>query len=88
MSEFTDTATAVVEAEVPERRTCTRCDGQQLLVARDRGMGKFRCEDCDLVVGFDLDADPAEFLLARGFPGNYTKRVFGTTLAVHERRLP
>lgn len=88
MSDFTDSATAVIEAEVPERRPCTRCDGDQILVAREQGMGKYRCEECELVVGFDLEADPAEFLLARGRPGNYTKRVFGTMLSAQERRLP
>jgi hypothetical protein len=88
MSDFQDTATAVVEAEVPERRACTRCDGDQTLVARDQGMGKYRCEDCALVIGFDLEGDPAEFLLERGLPGNYTKQVFGMMLSAHERRLP
>lgn len=88
MSDSPSTATAVVEAYVPERRTCTRCEGEQLLVAHHEGMGKYQCETCELEVGFDLAADPAEFLLSRGFPGQYTKNVFGTSLSGAERQLP
>lgn len=87
MSESSRSTAAVVEAHVPERRTCTRCDGEQVLVAHHEGMGKYQCERCELEVGFDLSAQPAEFLLSRGFPGQYTKNVFGTTLAGSERQL-
>lgn len=86
MSESFSTA-AVVEAQLPERRTCTRCDGEQRLVAHDRGMGKYRCDRCELEVGFDLDAEPVEFLLSRGHPGAYSKNVFGITLSGAERQL-
>jgi hypothetical protein len=75
-------------AEVPTRRACTRCDGEQHLVGGQGGMGKYRCEVCEMVVGFDLDAEPAEFLLARGLPSRYSKDVFGTQLTTGERRLP
>jgi hypothetical protein len=75
-------------AEVPTRRACTRCDGEQHLVGGSGGMGKYRCEVCEMVVGFDLDADPAEFLLDRGLPSRYTKDVFGSQLLGSEWRLP
>lgn len=88
MSDASDSSTAVIDASVPERRSCTRCDGEQVLMAETHGMGKYRCERCELVVGFDLEGDPAEFLLGRGLPGEYTKQVFGIELSVAERRLP
>jgi ribosomal protein S27AE len=88
MSESTSPATALIEADVPERRSCSRCDGTQVLVAHHEGMGKYQCELCHLEVGFDLDNRPSEFLLARGRPGEYTKNVFGTTLSSQERQLP
>jgi hypothetical protein len=75
-------------AEAPARRACTRCDGEQHLVGGVGDMGKYRCEVCEMVVGFDLDGDPAEFLLDRGLPSRYTKDVFGTQLMGSERRLP
>lgn len=78
-------ALAVVEA--PIRRSCTRCDAEQVLVGSAQGLGSYRCEGCELVVGFDLEADPVEFLLDRGLPGRYTKRTFGTRLMSHEQRL-
>jgi hypothetical protein len=82
------TATAVAEdARTPERRDCTRCDGTQHLVGAFEGLGKYRCDTCELVVGFDLDARPAEFLISRGLPRNYSKDVFGPTLLGTERRL-
>lgn len=88
MSDDRNSVTAVIEASVPDRRHCTRCDDDQVLIANTHGMGKYECEGCELVVGFDLDAEPAEFLLGRGLPGNYTKHVFGTSLSASERRLP
>jgi ribosomal protein S27AE len=87
MSDSPSSAAAVVEARVPERRPCTRCEGEQVLVAHHEGMGKYQCEVCELEVGFDLSASPAEFLLSRGYPGQYTKNVFGTTLSGSERQL-
>jgi hypothetical protein len=78
---------AVALADVPTERACTRCDGAQVLVGSAQGLGKFRCDSCAMVVGFDLEARPAEFLLDRGLPGRYTKRTFGTRLLSHEQRL-
>lgn len=65
----------------PDSRPCTRCDGSQHLVASVDDMGKYRCEQCELVIGFDLGATKdREFLLDRGLPGRYTKDVFGPQL--------
>ena len=79
-------ATAV--AEVPDDRNCTRCEGQQTLVGEGGGFGKYRCDTCGLVVGFDLEANPAEFLLDRGAPGRYSKDRYGSRLNPQEHRLP
>lgn len=73
--------------DVPARRPCTRCDGEQVLLGSAQGLGSYRCGDCELVVGFDLEASPIEFLLDRGLPGRYSKRTFGTRLMSHEQRL-
>lgn len=81
------TATALADTRVPQSRDCTRCDGSQHLVGAFEGLGKFRCDRCELIVGFDLDADPTEFLLDRGQPHRYSKDVFGPQLAGTERRL-
>lgn len=75
-------------AEVESRRVCTRCDGEQHLIGASSGLGKYRCDTCELVVGFDLEAEPAEFLLDRGLPGRYSKELYGARLTVAERRLP
>ncbi len=72
---------------LPEQRGCTRCDGDQHLVAEVEGMGKYRCDTCHLVVGFDLEGEPREFLLDRGRPGAYTREVFGPVLTGAEHRL-
>jgi hypothetical protein len=80
------TATAV--DTVAQRRFCTRCDGEQHLVGEHAGFGKYRCDNCELVVGFDLEGAPAEFLLERGLPGRYTKDIFGMRLTGSELRLP
>lgn len=69
-----------------ETRTCTRCDGEQELVAASQGMGSYRCSTCSMHVGFDLDGDPVEFLLDRGMPALYTREVFGDRLLTDERR--
>lgn len=79
------TGTAV--APLPPQRTCTRCEGHQHLIGAHGGMGKYRCDTCELVVGFDLDAERPEFLIDRGVPGRYTKDVFGERLGSEERRL-
>jgi hypothetical protein len=92
-----DTATTPTPPDAPtpdpsgtgpdEVRDCTRCDGQQHLVASFEGMGKYRCDTCELVVGFDLEADLVEFLLERGTPSKYTRERFGSVLMGPERRL-
>lgn len=80
-------STALAEGgAVPDRRPCTRCDGEQQLVASGRGMGKYRCESCELEVGFDAEARPPEFLLSRGLPSRYTKDLFGDRLLPAEQR--
>jgi hypothetical protein len=73
--------------QIPEVRDCTRCGGQQHLIAAHGTMGKYRCDVCELVVGFDLEAEPAEFLIDRGQPGRYTRDIFGQQLTGPERRL-
>jgi hypothetical protein len=82
---------AIAVAEEPSRvaatRDCTRCDGTQHLVAETLGMGKYRCDTCEMVVGFDLAADDPEFLVSRGLPSRYTKDVFGERVTAPERRL-
>lgn len=83
----TTTSTPTVANPLPEQRDCSRCDGAQHLVAEVEGMGKYRCDSCHLVVGFDLEGDPREFLLDRGQPGAYTRDNFGPQLSVAERRL-
>lgn len=85
-SKLTTGGTALVE--VPDSRACTRCDDQQHLLGGASGLGKYRCVACELVVGFDLEADPAEFIISRGSPSRYTKDVFGSRLLPSERRLP
>jgi hypothetical protein len=74
--------------EAPAVRSCTRCEGEQHLLDADRGFGKYRCISCSMVVGFDLEADPVEFLIDRGAPGRYTRGIFGSRLLGSEHRLP
>jgi hypothetical protein len=80
-------AASTLPGEVPAVRSCTRCDGEQHLVQSVQGFGKFRCLNCGMVVGFDLEADPSEFLIDRGAPGRYTQDVFGSRLLPMEQRL-
>lgn len=75
------------DASLEDVRSCTRCDGQQFLVASDRGMGTYRCDTCTMVVGFDLETRPVEFLIDRGTAARYTRDVFGERLTHDERRL-
>lgn len=82
-----DTTLTIRETSLDEVRGCTRCEGEQYLVASDRGMGTYRCDTCHMVVGFDLEAVPVEFLVDRGTPARYTRDVFGERLTVDERRL-
>lgn len=70
------------------QRACTRCDGHQHLVGEFEGLGKYRCDSCEMVVGFDVHSEPAEFLLHRGLPSRYTKDVFGDILTGPEERIP
>lgn len=74
--------------DAPVVRSCTRCDGEQHLLDAAKGFGKYRCLTCGMVVGFDLEADPVEFLIDRGAPGRYTQGVFGSRLLRPEMRLP
>lgn len=83
----TSATPTVSDATLPESRSCTRCDGTQHLLASFEGMGKYRCDSCDLVIGFDLEGEPREFLLDRGQPGAYTRDVFGPRLVGAEHRL-
>lgn len=76
-----------IDISVPEQRECTRCDGTQHLVASHAGLGKYRCDLCEMVVGFDLESEPVEFLIHRGLPSRYTKDWFGARLAPQEQRL-
>lgn len=62
------------------QRTCTRCDGEQHLVSSAFGMGKYVCDTCNMIVGFDHEADPNEFLIHRGLPKEYNKNIFGPKL--------
>ena len=87
MDETQPPAGTTALATAPDRRGCTRCDGDQHLVGGELGMGKYRCEHCEMEIGFDLEGQPVEFLLSRGLPGRYTKDVFGSELLGSERRL-
>lgn len=87
MDEQTLNTATTVDA-VAQRRSCSRCDGEQHLVGEQGGFGKYRCDNCELVIGFDLEASPAEFLIERGLPGRYTKAIFGMRLTPSEFRLP
>lgn len=87
MDEMTHPGSASTLAEVAPSRACSRCDGEQHLVGESAGLGKYRCDHCQLVVGFDLESSPPEFLLHRGLPGRYSKDQFGTQLAAVELRL-
>lgn len=70
-----------VSAQVIEQsRECSRCEGHQHLTSEYEGMGKYVCDTCNMMIGFDLDADPSEFLLHRGLPFQYTKNIFGSRL--------
>jgi len=88
MDDMSMTTGGTALVEVPDSRPCTRCDDQQQLLGGVSGLGKYQCDNCALVVGFDLEADPAEFLISRGSPSRYTKQVFGSRLLPSERRLP
>lgn len=79
---------AAVQDGVPSVRACTRCEGEQHLLDSARGFGKYRCITCGMVVGFDLEGDPVEFLIDRGAPGRYTRGLFGSRLLKPEQRLP
>ena len=87
MDEMTPPTGTTALATVPDRRGCTRCHGEQHLIGGEQGMGKFRCDHCELAIGFDLEGEPVEFLISRGLPGRYTKDIFGSQLLGSERRL-
>jgi hypothetical protein len=79
---------ATLPTDVPSARACTRCDEEQHLLDSSGGFGKFRCLGCGMVVGFDLEARPAEFLIDRGSPGRYSRDVYGSRIMPSEQRLP
>lgn len=81
------TASTAEQPPVEPQRSCTRCDGRQHLVAAGSSMGKYRCDTCEMVVGFDLRDDEPEFLIDRGLPSRYTRDVFGERITPPERRL-
>jgi len=82
-----DTEKLSVESEVvPQSRECTRCDGHQYLVDERQGFGKYTCDKCKMITGFDLCANPVEFLIFRGNPQSWTKNVFGSRLGPSEQR--
>lgn len=87
MDDIATAQSATALADVPARRGCTRCDGDQVLVGGSAGLGKFRCEHCEMAVGFDLESSPPEFLIDRGLPSRYTKDLFGSRLLSSEIRL-
>ena len=87
MDEYRSGTTTATLDDLPEQRVCTRCDGHQHLLGSGHGMGKYRCDTCQMVVGFDLDATQVEFLIHRGMPSRYTKNVFGEVLLGSERRI-
>jgi len=74
--------------ELPSKRSCTRCDGYQHLLGSANGFGKYRCDTCQIAIGFDLESAPAEFIISRGTPSSYTKELFGPRLNGEEQRLP
>lgn len=82
-----DTTLTTPQVSLDETRSCTRCEGLQFLVAAERGMGTYRCDTCTMVVGFDFEASPIEFLIDRGTAARYTRHVFGERLTSDERRL-
>lgn len=76
------------DTELITERDCSRCDGSQLLLVHHDGFGKYRCDTCGVVVGFDLGvSEHREFLLDRGNPAKYTKDAWGPLLGVAEIRL-
>lgn len=83
-----ETPTAIATSvDLATQRPCSRCDGHQHLLGTKQGMGTYRCDTCELVIGFDLEADQPEFLIDRGLPARYTMGVFGTRLQSGERRM-
>jgi transcription elongation factor Elf1 len=82
-----ETTTPTADPRLDATRSCTRCGGRQELVAQANGMGTYRCDSCEMIVGFDVESDPVEFLVDRGVPARYTLDVFGDRLGTEERRL-
>lgn len=87
MSNVSTPTSSALDDGLPSDRTCTRCGGRQHLLAGHHGMGKYECDRCGMVVGFDLEASTPEFLLDRGQARLYTKDVFGDQLTAAERRV-
>lgn len=76
----------VNQSRYDEQRKCTRCDGQQHLVGWYDDFGKYRCDTCELTIGFDVSSNPAEFITHRGLPSRYTKNIYGPHLKQEEQR--
>lgn len=80
-------AEEITNTDYPEKRECSRCDGTQFLIAYHNEFGKYRCDHCCMVVGFDVSAEKAEFIISKGMASHYTKETYGNFLNSKERRL-
>lgn len=85
-TEDTRTEPPVDEHPYDKQRDCTRCDGKQHLVGASGDFGKYRCDTCEMAIGFDVSSSPAEFITHRGLPSRYTKDVYGNRLKPEELR--
>ena len=72
------------ETNIESSRECTRCQGKQYLVGSGLNFGKYTCIECEMIVGFDLDAEEGqrEFLINRGICYKYDKELPNTMLGV------
>lgn len=75
------------EKQTASKRECSRCDGNQFLIDNALGFGKYRCDTCGMVIGFDLESNKPEFIICKGIPAHYTKEIFGNALNSQERRI-
>lgn len=84
---------AQTKQDVEESRDCTRCQGKQYLIASNLGFGKYKCIECEMLVGFDLEAEEGkrEFLIHRGLCFKYDRELpnvmLGIRLISQEMRL-
>lgn len=81
------------QTKIESSRDCTRCQGRQYLVASNFGFGKYKCIECEMSVGFDLEAEEGnrEFLIHRGLCFKYDRELpnvmIGVRLTSQEMRL-